>query len=385
MRGGFGIFYNRTILGALDDALEFGKFTDSAVVTFPANAIDPGPSAGRFPTDPYLANGPSVNTALLRQTYPLGVPVKNDGVVIFDSPDRTLPYAQQFTLGYVREINSSLAVHADYVRMNNKDMFLSRNLNPGSKQTTSRAEPVVRSDAFGVLGERYTQQVWVMENTGTSVYNALNLSLEKRYANNWSGRVSYSLSKATGTANDQADRNQFQVGTNLNLDALNGPSNVDRRHILSIGAQFDVPKTGGLSLSTTTRYMSGAPFTIYDSSIDADRNGELVDPLPAGTYSGSAAIADTMQNVKSDGGRNGAIGPDYFQIDMRAGYRRKVSQQKSMEVYFDLYNITNRANFDNPLTANSDRRLPTAFLVLTNLRGGGGFPRQAMVGFRFVF
>ena len=92
-----------------------------------------------------------------------------------------------------------------------------------------------------------------------------------------------------------------------------------------------------------------------------------------------------MQNVKSDGGRNGAIGPDYFQIDMRAGYRRKVSQQKSMEVYFDLYNITNRANFDNPLTANSDRRLPTAFLVLTNLRGGGGFPRQAQLGVRFAF
>src|SRR5207237_7709617 len=103
-----------------------------------------------------------------------------------------------------------------------------RNLNPGSQQTTSRAEPVGRSDAFGVLGEPYTQQVWVFENTGHSVYNALNLSIEKRYANNWSGRVSYSLSKATGTANDQADRNQYQVGTNLNLDLLEPPSNVDR-------------------------------------------------------------------------------------------------------------------------------------------------------------
>jgi hypothetical protein len=225
--------------------------------------------------------------------------------------------------------------------------------------------------------------VWVFENTGSSVYNALNLSLEKRYANNWSGRISYSLSKATGTANDQADRNQYQVGTNLNLDALNGPSNVDRRHILSIGAQYDVPKTGGLSLSTTTRYMSGAPFTIFDSSIDADKNGELVDPVLAGTYSGTAQ--DAMQNVAYSGGRNGAVGPDYFQMDLRAGYRRKIGQQKSAELYFDLYNITNRANFDNPLTTNSDRRLPATFLVLTNLRGGGGFPRQAQIGFRFAF
>jgi hypothetical protein len=385
IRGGYGIFYNRTILGALDDALEFGKNTASAVVSFPSNAPDPGPGAGRLPTNPYLVNGPFVNTTLLRQTYPLGVPVKNDGVVVFDSPDRKLPYAHQFTLGYVREVTSSLAVHADYVRMVNEDMFLSRNLNPGIRVDTSRTGRVDRFDAFGVLGEPYTQQVWVFENTGHSVYNALNLSVEKRYANNWSGRVSYSLSKGTGTANDQADRNQYQVGTNLNLDLLDGPSNVDRRHILSIGAQYDVPKTNGLSLSTTTRYMSGAPFSIFDSSVDADRNGELVDPVPAGSYSGSAANPDAMQNVDNKGGRNGAIGPDYFQMDIRASYRRKVTQQKSLEVYLDVYNITNRANFDNPLAANSDRRLPASFLVLTNLRGGGGFPRQAQIGFRFVF
>jgi len=35
--------------------------------------------------------------------------------------------------------------------------------------------------------------------------------------------------------------------------------------------------------------------------------------------------------------------------------------------------------------ANRDRRTPANFLVLTNLRGGGGFPRQAMMGARFVF
>src|SRR5262249_58297916 len=126
------------------------------------------------------------------------------------------------------------------------------------------------------LGEPYSQQVWVMENTGESTYNALNLSVEKRYSNNWSGRISYSLSKATGTGNDQADKNTYQVMTNLNLDAFNGPTNVDRRHILSIGAQYDVPKTAGLTLYTTTRYMSGAPVTIYDSSISTDTNSQLV-------------------------------------------------------------------------------------------------------------
>ena len=74
-----------------------------------------------------------------------------------------------------------------------------------------------------MLGEPYSQQVWVMENTGESEYDALNLSLEKRYANNWAGRVSYSLSKARGTAFSQADTNTYQFLTDLNLDELQGP------------------------------------------------------------------------------------------------------------------------------------------------------------------
>jgi hypothetical protein len=383
IRAGYGIFYNRTILGALDDTMEFGKYTSSVNLTFPNNNADPGPSAGRFPVDPFLVNGPFVNRALLDQLYPPGVPLRNTGDVIYDSPNRGTPYAHQFMVGYVRQLAASLAVHADYVRVSNRDMFLARNLNPMQRADTTRTGTITRSDAFGLLGEPYSQHVWLMENTGVSDYNALNLSLEKRYSNNWSARVSYSLSKADATANNQADKNTYQVGTDLNLDAWNAPSDVDRRHILSIGARTEVPRTGGLTLSTTARYMSGAPFTLYDSSIDADQNGELVDPLPAGTYSGTDPNA--LRDVKYAGGRNGAIGPDYFQIDLRAGWQRRVAGDRTAEIFFDIFNITNRANFDNPTNASSDRRTSGTFLALTNLRGGGGFPRQAQLGIRFAF
>ncbi len=136
-------------------------------------------------------------------------------------------------------------------------------------------------------------------------------------------------------------------------------------------------------MSSTARYMSGSPFTIYDSSIDADRNGELVDPVPAGTYSGTAPL-NAMKDVKYNGGRNGAIGPDYFQLDVRAGWRQKLPRNKAIELFLDIFNITNRTNWDSPVTANQDRRLPATFLVLTNLRGGG-FPRQALMGTKFIF
>ena len=89
-----------------------------------------------------------------------------------------------------------------------------------------------------------------------------------------------------------------------------------------------------------------------------------------------------MTGVENDGGRNGAIGPDYLQLDLRAGWRRRIRGGQAVEVFLDIFNVTNRANFDNP---SGDERVTSTFLVLTNLRGGGGFPRQAQFGVRYTF
>ena len=55
----------------------------------------------------------------------------------------------------------------------------------------------------------------------------------------------------------------------------------------------------------------------------------------------------------------------------------------------DAFNITNHANLELPVTANRDLRFlgssSDTFLVLTNLYGGGGFPRQAQLGVRLAF
>src|SRR5207247_2985561 len=228
--------------------------------------------------------------------YPAGTRPRNTGDVMFDSPNRRQPYTHQVTVGYERQILPTMAVSADYVRTTGRDLFLQRNLNPMIRANTSRTGPITRVDAFGVLGEPYVSKVWLVENLGKSRYDALNLQLEKRYSRYFSGRASYSLSSSRGTASMQADRNQLQVGTNLSLDKLWGPVSVDRRHILTLSGRVEIPKTHGVNLSGTVRYMSGAPFTIQDTNVKADRNGELFDPLPADTYSGTALGA--LPNVK---------------------------------------------------------------------------------------
>ena len=37
-----------------------------------------------------------------------------------------------------------------------------------------------------------------------------------------------------------------------------------------------------------------------------------------------------MKDVENEGGRNGAYGPDYFQVDLRAGWRQRI-QERTME------------------------------------------------------
>ena len=113
-------------------------------------------------------------------------------------------------------------------------------------------------------------------------------------------------------------------------------------------------------------------------------DGELNDPLPAGTYGGTAPNA--MVDVANKGGRNGAYGPDYLQADIRAGWRLRTAKN-TLEFIVDVYNITNRTNFENRVNAaaGADRRLKDSFLLPTALRGGSGFPRQAQLGVRYTF
>jgi hypothetical protein len=129
--------------------------------------------------------------------------------------------------------------------------------------------------------------------------------------------------------------------------------------------------------------LSGTPFTIQDDTIDSDLNRINFQPLPAGIYNAlPAAGPHVMTDVKSEGGRNGARGPGFVQLDLRAGYRIKIGSGRVLDAFVDLFNVTDRANFQNP---GGNRRVAGDFLRLASLVGGTGFPRQAQLGFRLGF
>jgi len=371
LRGGYGLFYDKTHFELITAIISSGVFSNSFTANFPANNADPGPSLGALPTDPFLVNGPTVNMDLLRQQFPAGATLRNTGNVFMDSPDRSIPFTHQVTIGMERQLSPVLAITADYVHAFGRDQFMTRDLNPGVRRTQSRTAAIDRVDPD------FVASVFQRINVGHTDYDALQLSLEKRYANNFSARVGYTLSYSRGnTSGDGIPIIETQFLSDLRLDQNEGATDFDRRHNLVVSWTSQVPRTGGLTFSGVARALSGLPFTITDSTTDPDLNGRLFDPLPAGQYSGNGEDAIAVEN---DGGRNGAYGPGFFQIDLRAGYRLHFGT-RTVDVFADVFNATNRANFDNP---SGDRRL-SDFLLLSALREGA-VPRTFQLGARVGF
>ena len=218
------------------------------------------------------------------------------------------------------------------------------------------------------------------ESDGSSRYNAVNFQLEKRLSNRWSGRAVYSLSKSEGDTFALHTRNFAQVGTARNLADLWGPSPFDRRHNMTLSGQTLLP--GGITLSGVLRYMSGQPFHIHNSDYDLNRNGIGPDFLDPGDYKGTPVNpGDVPITVDYAGGLNGAYGPDFLQIDTRIGYRARWSSRQTLDLFFEIFNVTNRANFTNP----SGDEKSANFLLLRSLWAGSGFPRQVQIGMRYGF
>ncbi|MCM3879700.1 MAG: TonB-dependent receptor, partial [Vicinamibacterales bacterium] len=401
IRAGYGIFYDRTLLGTVDNFLTDYKYSPSFTASFPAASADLGPRNGQFPTDPMLQVN-QINTltsaqrAILASQYPAGSTVRNTGTLTWDDPDRQQPYFHQISAGYEREIFKGVSLSTDYIHMAGKDMFFNPNLNIalGTNDVRDGPRTTPGPDPFGILtrslapGEAaYSPNATVRLLTtqyGYSDYDALDISVEKRYSRGFSVRGAYSLSYSRGITAGQGDTPQLQTLADLHLDQYVGPAGTDRRHNFVMSGRWEIPKTHGVTLSGTFRALSGTPFTIQDTTVDSDRNRINFAPLPAGTYEPLPAAGDiVMRGVENDGGRNGAVGPGFMQTDMRLGYRARLgSSRRTLDIFYEMFNVTDHVNFTNP---GGDRFTPSSFLRLSGLVGGTGFPRQSQLGLRLGF
>ena len=193
VRGGFGVFYQRTSYTFLTPMFSSGRYSDSFTANFPANNADPGPRAGTIP-NPFLANGPFVDHDAIDAMFPPGTLNRNVGTVRFDQPDRENAWSRRCSIGYERQIGATLGVSVDYIRSEQRDQCW-MDLNPGIPRYHARHEHLRR--VYPLVGEvgEFIGRVDTLVNVGEITYNSVQVAMTKRLSGGFNGRLSCAFSR----------------------------------------------------------------------------------------------------------------------------------------------------------------------------------------------
>jgi len=120
-----------------------------------------------------------------------------------------VPRTSQLTVGYERQLGAAMAATVDYVHSWNQNQLMTYNLNPGTRVNTSRTGAITYTDLEGIAAQLgvspFGNAVYERVNDGSSQFDGVNFSLEKRLSAGWAARVSYAIGHARGNAEANPD------------------------------------------------------------------------------------------------------------------------------------------------------------------------------------
>ena len=237
-------------------------------------------------------------------------------------------------------------------------------------------------------------QLEINESSAHSRYDALTLSLRRRFARRYQFEANYTF--ANNRDDDSNERN-FSRETTLNpfnLKAEEGPSKQDVRHNLNVSGLVDLGY--GFTLSGIIVTRSGFPYTAVISDGD-DTNNDLND-------ANERAVVNSVVSQ-----RFGFRQPNFFNLDVRLLKGFRFGETKRLDFSAEVFNVTRTTNkgfgsdsLANFCTGNSaladtvnplniscpsgffpNVRAQVAMFAPSTARFGG--PRQLQLGVRFTF
>lgn len=223
----------------------------------------------------------------------------------------------------------------------------------------------------------------VNESSAHSTYDAMVVSLQKRFASRYQAGFNYTL--ADNRDDDSNERN-FSRETTLNpfdLKAEAGPSKQDVRHNFNFNGLVDLG--AGFTLSGILITRSGFPYTaVVGDDIQGDNN----------TDNDRAVINGRVV------GRNSLRQPKFFNLDLRLLKSFNLGETTRLAFTAEFFNVTRASNKNFGVDSisiygNAGNSLPAvnvptvfplpgeAFTAPSTARFGG--PRQLQLGARLVF
>lgn len=289
LRGGAGVFYDRTGPRPIADLLHFnGTNLLRQILTAPTPGILP------FPVTPGDLGG---------------VP---SSLVTLDLNTR-IPYIVQYSFGIERQITAKSTLSATYVGTRGIDLFVSRDVNaPPAPGYLTRPNP-----AFG--------QIRQIESEGYQKSNSLEITFRGQPTKYFTGQAQYTLGKIY---NNTSGITYFPGNSNFpNLDWAR--SDNDRRHKFDLLGTFT---PGDLfSLGVALQAYSGKPVNVITG---LDLNG------------------DGVFNDRPDGGlatRNTLHGPGLVNLDVNLAHDFRFQKEKKngpvLTASLNAFNVLNHPNF----------------------------------------
>jgi hypothetical protein len=380
VRGGAGIYYDRTLLNPLRDSGANPPFVSSATVTNGRQFTTPANLAGLAsfinPLDTVGAGGTG---------RPL---VQTLAVFDFDMPPGVV-YA--YSLGVQRELWWGMVLDLSYVGNQARHLTHRRDLNyvlpsvgletaPGSVSATN-PQGFTNRTADTVRQFLGYSNIRSQENTGSSSYNSLQMYLQKRVSRGFTASVAYTFSKALN--NFDVETSDLRVPFDASLDK--GYANFNRPHVFASSVVYELPwfkkqqglegrVLGGWQVSAIVNVQSGnfvnisggsraasSPSNGFGSNLDltgdwrAVPGGQTATPLVvggtyvSGGYINRAAFAP-RQGLVGNVPRNLIQMPSTQTVNLSLMKRIKLTENVRLQFRTEVFNLFNHPNFRTLVT-----------------------------------
>jgi hypothetical protein len=284
-----------------------------------------------------------------------------------DAPGRQMPYQWAWSFGVSRQVGNVAAITVDYVGNVSRDQNGVVDINEpvnGVRPGTAGFDP---SGVLIPAEARSTNFARVLLHTShpdfDGDYHSLQMSLVKRFANRWSGRMAYTLQKGNYVGTGNPDNRRVWLDNDIRADY--GRFAGDRRHVLAASGSVNVWST--LTIAGVVSAITGAPI---NETVGRDVNGDLdnTDRPVRGVDDLTLPILSVI---------NGIEGPGSFGLDMSVRYQIPLRGLNSLDLFYDVFNVTNRENLVPP----TGNRRSANFMKPTAAR----FARQMQFGVRVRF
>lgn len=369
VRGGYGLYFDRTLVGiALQNAFLNPPFAFGAQVTASGGA---GPTLGN----------PTAGAARDNEIL-----VPNLTVM---STDFEIPMTHQWSLGVQRQLPWNFVMDVAYVGSAGRNLLRAYDINQTPAGTTNPTNAARPYRGWGNITLRATD--------ATSLYNALQASLSRRFTDGLQLNVNYTLSRVT--ADSPSDRSDLAQDKN-NLDAERAVASYDRTHIFGVNWVWELPflrdpanrllynLAGGWQLTGFTRYESGVPLTITTATNTSnsfgnvtrrpDLVGEPEGPKTIGQWFNTSAFAVPAANQFGNAPRSVVRGPYRHVTDLGLFKNFVFTNRVRGQFRLEAFNAFNETNFTGVGTVFST---PASFGRLLSAAD----PRLVQMAFRVTF